>query len=464
MGNSRATFAGTDLHLDLAQSRGRIDLVHALHESIRSGRLQPGTRLPSSRALARDLGVARNTVADAYGQLVAEGWLTAVQGSGTEVARQETAAPTPSIPAAVSPKLRYDLTPGSPDLSTFPRTAWLAAARKALQAAPNDALGYGDPRGRIELRQSLAGYLARARGVRADPGRIVICSGYVQALSLLGEVLHAGGARTLAVEELGDSLHWDVVRARGLRPVPIEVDQQGAMTHLLREVPTAGAALLTPAHQMPLGVPLAPDRRTAAVEWARSTGALLVDDDYDGEFRYDRQPVGALQALDPECVAYAGTASKSLAPGLRLAWLVLPQRLVEPVLSAKRTADVQTATFDQLTLAEFIASGHYDRHIRRCRLHYRRRRDRLVEMLAVRAPGVRVTGISAGMHVVLDVPGDVEDVTARAAAQGLALTPLDLYHFTSSATTRQALVVGYGTPPDHSYTGALDLLCQTLSA
>ncbi len=449
---------GADLHLDLAAARGRNELVRALHDSIRSGRLPAGTRLPSSRSLARDLGIARNTVADAYGQLVAEGWLTARQGSGTVVANRVStpAVAVPTLPEARN--FRYDLTPGSPDVSTFPRGEWLAAARKALPAAPNEAFGLGDPRGRIELRRVLADYLARARGVRADPERILICSGYVQALSLLSEAVKTQGGTTMAVEEFGYGLHRDVIRARGLEPVPVPVDELGAQVSEL----SGQGVLLTPAHQMPTGVPLAPERRTAAVEWARESGAVLIEDDYDGEFRYDRQAVGALQALDPERVAYTGTASKSLAPGLRLAWMVLPQRLIEPVIAAKRTADYQTATLDQLTLAEFIASGHYDRHVRRSRLHYRRRRDRLVELLAVRSPEVKVAGISAGMHVLLDVPGDAEDIVARAARQGLGLASLSRYHFDPTPATRQAVIVGYGTPPDHAYPGALDLLCQVL--
>jgi GntR family transcriptional regulator/MocR family aminotransferase len=456
----RGANSGADLHLDLARRRGRADLVEALHESIRTGRLAAGTRLPSSRSLAKDLGIARNTVADAYGQLVAEGWLTARQGSGTVVAGRAT---IPSIPTT-SPKkapveYRYDLTPGSPDVSTFPRSEWLAAARKALPSAPNDAFGYGDARGRIELRETLADYLARARGVRADPEHILICSGYVQALNLLSEVLRTQGATTMSVEEFGYSLHWDVIRSRGLEPVPISVDEYGVRADLL----TGQAAFLTPAHQMPTGVPLAPDRRAATIEWARETGALLIEDDYDGEFRYDRQPVGALQALDPERVVYTGTASKSLAPGLRIAWMVVPQHLMEPVLAAKRTTDLLTATLDQLILAEFIASGHYDRHVRRSRLHYRRRRDKLVELLAVRAPGVHVAGISAGLHVLLDVPGQALEMVDRAARQGLAIAALDRYRFEPDPEDRQAIIVGYGTPPDHAYSGALDLLCQVLA-
>ncbi|MFI6676515.1 PLP-dependent aminotransferase family protein [Kribbella sp. NPDC050470] len=454
--------SGADLHLDLTAARGRNDLVGALHDSIRSGRLPAGTRLPSSRSLAKDLGIARNTVADAYGQLVAEGWLTARQGSGTVVANRT--GPPPAAVPPLSPSLseaksfRYNLRPGSPDLATFPRSEWLAAARKALPSAPNEAFGYGDPRGRIELRRMLADYLARARGVRADPERILICSGFVQALSLLSEVLRSHGGTTLSVEEFGYSLHLDVIRSRGIEPVPVRVDELGACVSGL----SGHGALLTPAHQMPTGVPLAPERRTAAVEWAREAGAVLIEDDYDGEFRYDRQAVGALQALDPERVVYTGTASKSLTPGVRLGWMVLPQHLLEPVVEAKRTADYQTATLDQLTLAEFIASGHYDRQVRRSRLHYRRRRDRLVELLAQRAPEVQVAGISAGLHVLLDVPGDAEDIVARAARQGLGLNTLTNYHFNPTPATRQAVIVGYGTPPDHAYQGALDLLCQVL--
>ncbi|MEU4292574.1 PLP-dependent aminotransferase family protein [Kribbella sp. NPDC026596] len=450
--------AGADLHLDLAAARGRNELVRALHESIRTGRLPAGTRLPSSRSLAKDLGIARNTVADAYGQLVAEGWLTARQGSGTVVANRASTPPAPIMSLPQAKNFRYDLTPGSPDVATFPRGEWLTAARRALTVAPNEAFGLGDPRGRIELRRMLADYLARARGVRADPERILICSGYVQAVSLLSEVVKALGGTTIAVEEFGYSLHRDVIQARGLEVAAVPVDELGAQPSQL----TGQGVLLTPAHQMPTGVPLAPERRTAAVEWARDAGAVLIEDDYDGEFRYDRQAVGALQALDPERVVYTGTASKSLAPGLRLAWMVLPQRLIEPVIAAKRTADFQTATLDQLTLAEFIASGHYDRHVRRSRLHYRRRRDRLVELLAVRAPDVKVAGISAGLHVLLDVPADADDIVTRAARQGLGLATLSNYHVNPTRSTRQAVIVGYGTPPDHAYPGALDLLCQVL--
>lgn len=463
---SRAnSVAGVDLHLDLTGTGVRAGLLTALREAARTGRLAPGTRLPSSRSLAQDLGIARNTVAEAYGQLVAEGWLTARQGSGTTVA-EHPAQPVRRTRAAVVPPnrkpARYSLEPGSPDVSMFPRAEWLAAARRALAWAPHDAFDYGDPRGRIELRRALSEYLARARGVRVDPERVLVCGGYVQGLSVLAATLRQRGGRTLAVEQVGYKLHWDVVRARGLRAVPLEVDEAGVRTELLGDE-RYDAALLTPAHQMPLGVALAPERRTAAIDWARSTGGLLIEDDYDGEFRYDRQPVGALQGLDPDHVVYIGTASKSLAPGLRLGWMVLPDRLIRPVAEAKRLNDLQAPVLDQLTLAEFLASGNYDRHVRRCRLHYRRRRDRLVATLAERVPQVRVTGIAAGLHALLEIPGRPADVVAAAATRGLQLSSLDRYRYAADPSGTQALVVGYGTPPDHAFTAAVDILCAVLT-
>jgi len=455
--------SSVDLHLELAGHRIRAGLEAALREAVQAGRLAPGTRLPSSRALAADLGIARNTVAEAYGQLVAEGWLTARQGSGTRVA---DAAARPAERAAgprsspVPQQGRYDLRAGSPDLSAFPRAGWLSAARKALSAAPSQALGYGDPRGLPELRAVLAGYLARARGVRASPDRIVVCSGFTQGLALLCQVLPGIGVTRIALEEYGRLSPARTLAASGLAPVMLGVDDGGAV---LDPAPGAGAMLLTPAHQFPLGSVLSPQRRADAARWAAGTGGLIVEDDYDGEFRYDRQPVGALQALAPEHVVYAGTASKTLAPGLRLGWLVLPARLVDAVTDAKARADAQTSSLEQLTLAEFIASGAYDRNVRRARLNYRRRRDRLIAALGRHVPGVRLTGIAAGLHAVVELPrGTPEDqVVARAAARGVAVEGLADYALRDH-TRGPALVIGYATPPDHAYTTALARLTAAL--
>ncbi|WP_411120783.1 PLP-dependent aminotransferase family protein [Streptomyces sp. x-19] len=474
MANSRATFGrdlGRDLHLDLTGPGGvRSSLMTALRGAVRSGRLTPGTRLPSSRSLAADLGIARNTVADAYAELVAEGWLRARQGSGTEVAervlpRAAAARRTPGPPSPTAAGPRFDLTPGTPDVSSFPRTAWLAAARRALTAAPNEAFGYGTPAGRPELRAVLADYLARARGVRADPDRIVICAGFMQGLGLLSRALRPrGAAGRIATESYGLHLHRDVITRAGLGTVPLPVDAHGADTGQLAGLDHLRAALLTPAHQFPTGVPLHPDRRAAAVNWARATGGYVLEDDYDGELRYDRQPVGALQGLDPDHVVYLGTASKSLAPALRLAWMVVPDRLIDRVLEVKATGEWQSGSLDQLTLAEFLASGAYDRHLRGMRLRYRRRRDQLVAALAEAAPHVHVSGIAAGLHAVLELPPGTEQSIVQAALwQGLAVH--GLREFTDPAfpaAARDALVIAYGRPPDHSFAAVLDALLRAL--
>ncbi|MCN9244247.1 PLP-dependent aminotransferase family protein [Streptomyces sp. RY43-2] len=461
MAKSWATL-GVDLLLEPTGPGLRKGLTNALREAVRSGRLAPGTRLPSSRSLAVDLGIARNTVAEAYGDLVAEGWLSARQGSGTRVA--ERTSPGPKAAPAPRPRKRsrpvYDLVPGTPDLSSFPRAEWLKAARRALAVAPNDAFGYGDPRGRVELRTALAQYLSRARGVRADPDRILVCAGISHGLKILGAALQARGVRTIAVESFGLDVHYDQLAATGLRTDPLPFDERATRTDALTD---QAAVLLTPAHQFPMGVPLHPDRRAAVVDWARRTGGLVLEDDYDGEFRYDRQPVGALQGLDPDHVVYLGTASKSLAPGLRLGWMVLPPGLAEEAVAAKGEADT-CGSMDQLTLAEFLTSGAYDRHVRAARLRYRRRRDALTEALAVRAPDIRVTGIAAGLHAVLRLPPGTERTVVQAAAwQGLALHGLGRYRHAHSVTEApDALVVGYATPPDHAWAAALEALCRVL--
>jgi GntR family transcriptional regulator/MocR family aminotransferase len=464
-----ATF-GADLHLELTGPGLRAGLTDALREAVRTGRLAPDSRLPSSRSLAADLGVARNTVADSYAELVAEGWLTAQQGSGTRVAKRAEPRKTP--PAAPPPlpaqhRPTYGLRPGSPDLAEFPRAQWLAAARRALTAAPHDAFGYGDALGRIELRTALADYLARARGVYAEPERIVICSGFHHGLMLIAQALKARRVRAVAVESYGLDLYRDLLTSAGLRIPPLYVDEYGARTDDLADLRGVGAVLLTPAHQYPTGVALSPERRTAAVDWARATGGLVLEDDYDGEFRYDRQPVGALQGLDPDRVVYFGTASKSLAPGLRVAWMVLPKEFVPEIMAAKRGVDWSSA-LEQLTLAEFITSGAYDRHVRAMRLHYRRRRDQLVTALAQRAPGIHVTGMAAGLQAVLELPrGTERSVVEAAARQGLAVSGMtEFRHEIEGCDWRlpelDALVVNYAAPSGSAWSGALDVLCGVM--
>lgn len=470
-----AVRVGADLHLELRGPGLRTGLMDALREAVRTGRLAPGTRLPSSRTLAADLGMARNTVADAYAELVAEGWLTARQGSGTRVARRaapRTRAPSGPPARPVRRRPTHNLRAGTPDLGSFPRAEWLAASRRALTAAPNDAFDYGDQLGRVELRTVLADYLARTRGVYADPERVVLCSGFVHGLALMAQVLatrRGRGRAGVAVESYGLDFHRDILTAAGLRTPALPLDELGTRTEELTsgegELRGVDGVLMTPAHQFPTGAALHPDRRAAVVDWARGAGGLILEDDYDGEFRYDRQPVGALQGLDPERVVYLGTASKSLAPGLRLAWMVLPKALVGEVIEAKGEVATVPSAMDQLTLAEFISSGEYDRHVRSMRLRYRRRRDQLVEALGEHAPECRVTGISAGLHAVVELPPGTDErtMTEAAAWQGLGIQGLSAFRHPSVAPGRDALVVGYGAPTDSAWAGALDALCRVLA-
>jgi GntR family transcriptional regulator/MocR family aminotransferase len=467
---------GVDLHLDLpagpdAATGRRLAIERAIREAVRGGRLAPHTRLPSSRALAAELGLARGTVSAAYEQLVAEGFLSARTGSGTVVAGQPTpAGPGPAAPNADPPtdRPRYDLRPGRPDVTSFPVDAWVRATRRALAQAPATVFDYGPTAGRPELRTALAEYLGRARGVLATPDRIVVTTGYVQALALLTRAI-AGptGTTVVAMEDPGLAYHRDVVRHAGGAVLALPVDHSGACTELLATPPyrRARAVVLTPAHQYPLGMTLSPLRRRAATAWARAHGTLVVEDDYDGEFRYDRHPVGALQATAPEDVVYIGTAAKTLAPALRLGWLVLPERWVEPVVEVKHYTDRHSDTIGQLALADLIATHAYDRHVRSRRLRYRRRRDLLIERIDS-LPGGRFTvgGVAAGLHATIGLPdggpGEAE-LLRRAQSHGLAVADLSP-QWQTPGPHPAGLIVGYSAPGDRAFPDALNVLIRVL--
>jgi GntR family transcriptional regulator / MocR family aminotransferase len=454
------------LHLDLRAAlrpgaRGtKEQLIGSIREAVRSGRLAAGTVLPPSRVLAADVGVSRNTVADAFAQLVAEGWLVSRQGAGTWVA--DTIRPS-APPRERGRRARpvHDLMPGAPDVAEFPRSAWLASARRALSSAPNEALRLGDPRGRPELREALAEYLARARGVRATADSVVLCAGVRHGVELLARAL--GGP--VAVEAYGLYLFREAIAAQGVTTLPIGVDDRGAVVSELDDLAVT-AALLTPAHHSPLGMPLHPARRTAVVEWASRTGSFVLDDDYDGEFRYDRDPVGALQALRPDRVVYLGSASKSLAPALRIGWMVLPDELIGPVIEAAGGQQYCVDAISALTLAEFLTAGHYDRHIRRMRVRYRRRRDVLVSALS--RFDVEVRGLAAGVNALVRLPdGREPEVLQRAADAGIALTGLQIMRHplaTHEVPDLDGLVVGFATPAEHAFAPAISALCDVLEA
>ena len=459
--------SGLDLHLVLDPSRKVASLEDAVREAIASGRLTPGTRLPASRTLAVDLGIARNSVAEVYARLVAEGRLEARVGAGTWVADRPVPMPATDVPVHRSTRFDLDLRGGLPDASAFPRTAWTAATRRALSAAPAAALGYAPTEGVAPLRAALAGYLSRTRGVVATPDDLVVTHGFGELLGVVARAVAARGGRRIAVEGYGHASHRDVLVAAGLELVPLPVDADGLVTDGL-DAAAADAVLLTPAHQFPTGVPLSAPRRADLVRWAEGSGGLVIEDDYDGEFRFDRRAIGALQALAPGRVVYGGTASKALSPALGIGWGVIPPAWREDVLAERRRSGTATDAITQLTLAALIDSGAYDRTVRTLRLRFRARREQFEEVMAAGVPGARVRGLPAGLHCLLELPDGVAevDVSAAAAARGLRLDGLAGYAADPTATRGRppSMVVGFGAPPAHRFEEALAEVVRSIDA
>ncbi len=437
----------TSLLLDLDTRRGhqRRSLREELRGAIQDGRLTAGTRLPSTRVLADELALSRGVVTDAYDQLALEGYLDIRPRSAPVVAAVRQA--TTCDPEPPPPTWRHDFVATKPDTSLFPRTQWRRALEMALHDMPDEALDYGDHRGRIELRETLAGYLGRVRGVRVDPSRMVITQGFSQSLDLLCRILAARGARTIAVETPSLASLWETIEASGLRLVGVPMDDHGPRLDVLDRL-SPDAFVVSPAHQFPSGQVMAAERRLALVAWARARDRLLIEDDYDAENRYDRLPIGALQGLDPSHVAHAGTASKTLAPGLRIGWLSLPGQLVGPITAMKNLADSGSPSIEQFALATLIERGDYERHLARTRQEYRTRRDRLMAAVARELPGLTLLGVAAGVHVVLALPDEVDDVAVAdaAAAIGIYVVPLSTSYVPGAdrgTTPSRGLLLGY---------------------
>ena len=380
---------------------------------------------------------------EAYEQLVAEGYLSSRPGGATRVATGGGFA-TAHVPPVAAGPFALDFRPGRPDVGQFPRAVWLRSVRHALAQAPNDRLSYVEGRGVPELRTALAAYLDRVRGTSADPADIVVSAGFTQALRLVAQVLADGGARTVATEDPGQPEARQVIRAAGLDVQPLEVDDEGLQVDRLERT-RADAVLVTPAHQYPTGAVLSPARRAALVAWATRTGGLVIEDDYDAEYRYDREPIGAVQGLAPDRVVYIGSASKTLAPGLRLGWLIAPSAMVDRIALAKGLADQGSPTIDQLAFADFLDRGELDRHLRRMRPMYRARRDALLAAMARELPAFRPVGASAGLHILAWLPPSVEEVglVDAARAVGIRLEGLTTRGFERPAPG--GIIFGYGS-------------------
>jgi GntR family transcriptional regulator / MocR family aminotransferase len=460
---SRAGVLDLFLGLDMAgcpTGTRQVVLQGRLREVIEGGRLRAETVVPSTRALAQELGVSRGTVVNAYGELVAAGYLCTRPGGETTVVRRPGAAVPPGVRGVTFPPV--DLRAGAADLSSFPWGPWATALRSALARTPGVMLDYPPPAGVEELRSELADYLARSRGVLGSADRIVMCCGLSHAVALLVDALRTAGRARIAMEDPCLPRHRAIVLARGAEVVPVAVDDDGIrLDELLDADPDA--VILTPAHQYPMGVALSEDRRRDLVAWAQRHDRLLVEDDYDAEFRYGPPPPGALQPLAPDHVAYAGTLSKTLAPGLRLSWLVLPEWLVPGVTDAKRGAGADNSVLDQLAFAEFVRSRRYDRHLRRMRGVFRRRRDRFLGALDAGVPQLKVSKVPAGLHLVVELPdgGPGEsDVLAMVRQAGIGL--FGLRHCWHGPPRSQGLIVGFGRPPEHAVDDAVHGLVRVL--
>jgi GntR family transcriptional regulator / MocR family aminotransferase len=467
----------------------RAQLEASLREAIRGGRLRAGERLPSSRELARELGVSRGMVQDCYAQLLSEGYLTSRTGSATRVAGlgdQHAGAPhagaphTGEQPAAgpsalspppgrqpFEPPLIADFEPGVPDLSSFPRTDWAWAVKQACTQAAAADLGYGDPRGSEVLREVLAGYLRRVRAAAASPARMIISTGFAQGINLVLRALASqAGLTRVAFEDpgYGTAAQDETVRAvlaMGLRVSYVPVDEQGLVVSELA-ASGAQAVVVTPAHQAPTGVVLSPARRHALTDWARRGGGYVLEDDYDSEFRYDKEPVGALQGLAPDRVFLLGTASKALAPAVRLGWIHAPSALAPAVAAEKEMSDRGSCMLDQLALATLLTTGRYDRHLRRMRTVYAARRAALTGAFARHAPGVPLTGLAAGFHAVAPLPPGADEAAVIAAARErrVGLHGIGAYRGRPGPA---ALVVGFGNVRERAIEPAVAAVADLLS-
>ncbi|MBI3370072.1 MAG: PLP-dependent aminotransferase family protein [Burkholderiales bacterium] len=463
MNKSIGPLLALDLALPGRDSRQRLRaLCEQLRSAIVDGRLRPGLRLPATRALAAQCGVARNTVVAAYDLLQAEGYLQARHGAGTFVApgragpplRPPSAASRRMAPLAVAPPPppspwdaappRWDFRLGTPAVDAFPYALWQRIAARTLRRFAYAPLGYGDPQGDPALRAAIAGHVSFTRAVAATPAHIVVTAGAQQAFDLIGRVLVRAGVQDFAVENPGYPPAHQAFAAAGARLWPVPVDLQGLV---VEQLPAAARAVfVTPSHQSPFGVPLSAPRRRALLDWARRHGAVVIEDDYDGEFRYEGRALDALQTLDrDEAVFYVGTFSKSLFPTLRIGYVVAPPWAVAALTAERNIVDGHGALLAQRTLADFIAEGHLARHVRRMGKRYAARRAALIAGLQQGFDGrLSVLPSMAGLHLAAALaPGvDVEALLARCVESGLAFNALAPYALT--ADVAPALAFGYG--------------------
>jgi GntR family transcriptional regulator/MocR family aminotransferase len=450
-------------------------LQRELRDAIRGGRLSAGERLPSSRTLAAQLGVSRGLVVECYEQLAAEGYLITATGSGTRVtpaaaARGAVSRPRPAaiVPPPHMAPIWVDFEYGIPDLASFPMYDWAWALSKAARTAPSAAMGDEPDNGSEHLRGVLAGYHRRVRAGSAEPGDVVVVNGFRHGLNLVFHTLARSGHQRVALEDPGPREHDQLALRVGLTPMAVAVDEEGVNVEALART-GARAVLVTPAHQCPTGVVLSARRRHDLIAWAEEVDGLILEDDYDAEFRYDRQPVGSLQGLAPDRVVALGSVSKTLAPGLRIGWLLAPPRLISSLALEKHLTSRGVPALDQIALAVMIESGRFDRHLRKMRDIYRNRRRALVAALTAHAPDVQPQGLDAGCHALVRLAPEMNenDVIERAASQGVRVYGLHRYRMvppTEASSFSPALVLGFGNVNEPAIVNGVRTLAQALTA
>jgi GntR family transcriptional regulator / MocR family aminotransferase len=449
------------IELDLGRSEPlRRQLETKLRRAIEDGSLADGTRLPSSRSLAEQLGVSRGVVVDAYEQLIAQGFLDARPRQVPVVRAAAAPAPAPRRPAS---RYRFVLNPTVPDLSLFPRRLWVQATADVMRELPNSELDYpADPRGAVNLRLALAGYLPRVRRVRVDLDNLSVTAGFLQGLDLLCRTLARHGVKRIAVENPSIPVQVHIARAHGLAIEHIAVDEAGLVVADLLKT-EAEAVIVTPAHQFPLGTVLSPDRRRLLASWASARNALVIENDYDAEFRYDGPPIGAMQGLAPERTVFVGTTSKTLAPAVRLGWIAAPAEIASAIAD-EQVPEAGVTGLNAEVFARLVTSGSYERHVQRCRRDYRRRRDALVQALATELPQLRTLGVAGGLHLTLQLPpgSDSDRVAEAARSEGVDIRPLSFYAHTPIAQ-EPGLVLGYGRLPLPSVPGVVTALARAVA-
>ncbi|MFC4996901.1 PLP-dependent aminotransferase family protein [Dactylosporangium cerinum] len=437
-------------------------LRRAVRAAIVSGRLPAGSTLPPSRTLAADLGCSRWVVTEAYAQLAAEGYLESRTGSATRVRPSAGRAATrPAPPVPLPPPPRFDLAPGLPDLRAFPRKHWSEAIHRASLRAAYPDFGHLEPAGHRDLRRTLAEHLVRSRGAALTPNDTTICAGTTDGVTRIARALRTRGVTHVAVEEPGWPGTRKAIADAGLMPVSINVDGHGLQVDLLRAQSRIQAAIVAPAHQFPTGTVLAPARRAELIAWADEVDGIILEEDKDADFRYDRRPVAAMQGMAPSRVALLGSLSKTLSPALRIGWFAVPHRWAAAVRAAN-PMELPPPVLDQLALAAFLDSGGYDRHLRASRRRYRARRDTLMAQLSRQLPSARMSGAAAGLHLLLHLgTTDAASVVALAAKEGVRVGNLADYR-TATDPAESTLVVGYGNLADSSVNEAVGRLARAI--